>query len=556
MMPYKQYILFLVIFASVFATSAWNYNVKPHILFIVADDLGWNDVSWHNPDIMMPTLDKLARKGVILNASYVQPQCSPSRGALMTGYYPFHIGMQHGIVNRYQPKYMPKEKETLPEALKKLGYATHMVGKWHLGFCNWSYTPTHRGFDSFYGFYSGAEDYYTHRHYGGYDFRFNETVHHPIKMRYSTTLFGKRASDIVLNHDPDKEPLFLYLSFQGVHTPLQVPKKYSNQHGHVKNRNRRIYSGMISAMDDAVSLVYRALQKKKFTNNLLVVFTSDNGGASYIAGSNWPLRGSKNTLWEGGTRVPTFIYSKTLLKKTGIVHDGMLHITDWFPTLVGVAGGHTSPFMDGLDQWLALSRGWPSPRTEFVYNIDDVKKTSAIRSGDYKLIVGSPGRYNNWYPAKTKPACNSKEEQGGYRFEELQLRHDEMLEEKSAKHGFWFTSPFRYLRGFARQAAEVSGAYNAWQSLGDWYSQYRCDRFMAAHHKEEERLKPPKVQLFNIRNDPEEKHNLAGTKKVLVKKLITRLKQYKKTLVKAQNQPPTKQAHPKYYDGIWSPGWC
>lgn len=550
---YTMCYMLLFIFTT---TYAWNTKVQPHILFIVADDLGWNDVSWHNPDIMMPTLDKLAQKGVILNSSYVQPQCSPSRGALMTGYYPYHIGMQHGIVNKYQPKFMPKDKDSLPEALKKLGYATHMVGKWHLGFCNWSYTPTYRGFDSFYGFYSGAEDYYTHRHYGGYDFRFNKTVHHPMKMRYSTTLFGKRAADIILEHEPDKQPLFLYLSFQGVHTPLQVPKKYSNQYQNIRNRNRRIYSGMITAMDDAVSLAIRAFQVKNYMDNLLVVFTSDNGGASYIAGSNWPLRGAKSTLWEGGTRVPTFIYSKTLLKKTGIVYDGLLHITDWFPTLVHLAGGQTSPFMDGLDQWLALSRGWPSPRTEFVYNINDVKKTAAIRSGDYKLIVGSPGRYNNWYPAKTKPACNSKEEQQSYQFEQEQLRANDLLDQQKSQQGWWFTSPLKFINGFARRASEISGAYRTWQSMGDWYTQYRCDRFLEAHQLEEKRLRPPSLQLFNIKDDPLEKYNLADKKPVLVKKLMMRLREYKKTLVKAQNQPSTKLASPKNYDGIWSPGWC
>lgn len=540
------------------AAFAVDVNVQPHILFVVADDLGWNDVSWHNPDIKMPTLDKMARKGVILNSSYVQPSCSPSRGALMTGYYPYHLGMQHGIVNRFQPKYLPKDKETIPEALKKLGYATHMVGKWHLGFCNWNYTPTYRGFDSFYGFYSGAEDYYTHKHYGGYDFRFNKSVHHPTKLRYSTTLFGRRAAEIVTNHDPSQQPLFLYLSFQGVHSPLQVPKKYSNQYSHIKNKNRRIYSGMITAMDDAVGHVMNAFRKKNYMRNLLVVFTSDNGGASYIAGSNWPLRGSKATVWEGGTRVPTFVYSKTLLKKTGITINGLVHITDWFPTLIRLAGGRTSPFLDGVDQWLALSRGWPSHRHDLVYNINDVKKTAAIRSGDYKLIVGSPGRYNNWYPAKTKPACNSKEARQGYMFEDRQLHQNELLDrkEQTSEHGWWFTSPLKYMKGLAHHAVAVSGASRAWRSVGSWYEKYRCDRFLKAHEREEKSLKPPQIQLFNIKEDPEERHNLAAKKPVLLKKLMRQLKAYKKTLVKAQNQPYTKLAHPKNYDNIWSPGWC
>lgn len=226
---------------------------QPHIVLIVADDLGWNDVSWNNPEIIMPTLDKMARKGVILNASYVQPTCSPSRGALLTGYYPFHIGMQHGIINKYQPKFMPDDKETLPAALRNLGYATHMIGKWHLGFCNWNYTPTYRGFDSFYGFYSGAGDYYLHTHYGGYDFRLNTSVHYPTKTSYSTTLFGKRAADIVMNHGAQNTPLFMYLAFQAAHTPLQVPLKYSKLYSNIKNKNRRLFSGRCFKFDTGVT---------------------------------------------------------------------------------------------------------------------------------------------------------------------------------------------------------------------------------------------------------------------------------------------------------------
>ncbi|KAL5008803.1 hypothetical protein ScPMuIL_014384 [Solemya velum] len=135
---------------------------RPHILFIVADDLGWNDVSWHNPQMITPNLEKLAKNGVILNSSYVQPVCSPSRNCFMSGYYPFHTGLQHAVIHNWQANYLPGNLTTLPQKMKDLGYSTHMIGKWHLGFCDWKYTPTFRGFDSFLGFYSGAEDYYTH----------------------------------------------------------------------------------------------------------------------------------------------------------------------------------------------------------------------------------------------------------------------------------------------------------------------------------------------------------------------------------------------------------
>ncbi|XP_052801206.1 arylsulfatase J-like [Mya arenaria] len=533
-------------------------TTKPNIIFILADDLGWNDVSWNNPDVQMPTLDKLARKGVIFNSSYTQPTCSPSRGAIMTGYYPYHLGMQKGIVRYYQPKHLPEDKPTIAEALRSEGYATHLVGKWHLGFCNWNHTPTYRGFDSFYGFYSGAQDYYTHKHYGGYDFRYNTSVHHPTKGRYSTTLFGRRAAEIIATHDRTSSPLFLFLSFQGVHSPLQVPKEYSQQFEHIKNTNRKIYTGMLAAMDEAVERVLNALRQYKYMDNTLIVFTSDNGGASYLAGSNWPLRGTKATLWEGGTRVPTFVYSKTLFKKTGYVHPGLFHATDWFSTFVRLAGGSTSPFLDGKDQWLAISRGWHSPRREFVYNIDEVKKSAAIRVGDYKLIVGSPGRYNNWYPAKTRPACNSREAKQGYRYEDRQLVRDNIAERNAFNKtsGWWFTSPVKYFGSFASSAVRAATGNSVLQKIGNWYNRYRCDRFMEARQMEEASLVPPKVQLYNIKNDPLEKHDIAARKPVLLKKMMRKLKEYKRTLVPSYNPPASKAANPKHYGGVWSPGWC
>jgi len=533
----------------------------PHILFIVADDLGWNDVSWNNAKMKMPTLDKLATKGVILNSSYVQPTCSPSRGAMMTGYYPFHMGMQRGVISKFQSRYLPIDKETLPEALKKLGYATHMVGKWHLGFCNWKHTPTKRGFDSFYGFYSGAEDYYKHTLAGGYDFRFNTSVHHPPKYRYSTTLFGRRGAEIVKNHNPEEQPLFLYMAFQGVHSPLQVPKMFSNQYPDVMNKNRKIYNGMVTAMDSAVDMVISELRRKGYMENLVVAFTSDNGGASYIAGSNWPLRGTKNTLWDGGTRVPSFVYSKTLFKKTGYVHNGLFHASDWFPTFIKLAGGTTSPFIDGVDQWRSIGMGWPSPRTELVYNINEVKRTGAIRVGDYKLIVGSPGRYNSWYPEKTKPSCKSMRKEGyKYQQEERLLRKAEMEDRKALTKekggGWWFSSPMAFIKHLAGNVAETPVVAKVLRRMNILYDQNNCDRFDENRDYEIKHLKPASIHLFNVIDDPTEKNNLATKKPVLVKKMMQKFKEYKKTLVKSLDNPPTKQAHPKYHNGVWSPGWC
>lgn len=370
----------------------------PHIIFIVADDLGWNDVGWHNDQMYTPNLDKLAKNGVILNSSYVQPVCTPSRNCFMTGYYPYHTGLQHDVIHPLHPGFLPSNFTTLPQKLKELGYTTHIVGKWHLGFCNWKYTPTMRGFDSFMGYYTGSEDYFKHTRDDGYDFRYNTNVFHPPENKYSAEVIADHAIDLINSIDPESELLYLYLPFQSVHAPLEVPERYEDIYKNISTKARRTYCGMISALDEAVGNITAALKFRGFLENALVVFTTDNGGPTYEAANNLPLRGAKTTLWEGGTKGAAFVYSENLLKKTRYVNTEMIHAVDWFPTLLTLAGGTPDNKMDGRNQWPALSQGAKSARQEFVYNIDDIKNNSAIRVGKYKLIQGSPGAFNGWTP--------------------------------------------------------------------------------------------------------------------------------------------------------------
>ncbi|KAK3596803.1 hypothetical protein CHS0354_036643 [Potamilus streckersoni] len=384
----------LVIFLLVCISSAR----PPHIVLLVADDLGWNDVGWRNPQMYTPNLDKLATSGVILNSSYVQPVCSPTRNCLMTGYYPYHTGLQHGVVQDDAPGFLPANFTVLPQKLKELGYVTHMVGKWHLGYCNWKYTPTYRGFDSFMGYYNGAEDYYTHNVGTGYDFRFNKDVYHPTEGEYSAQTFATRAIDILNSVNPQNDSLFLYLAFQSVHAPLEVPERFEKIYAHIKDKDRRLYCGMVSALDEAVGNITAVLRQRGFMDNLLLVFTTDNGGPTYLGANNLPLRGAKTTLWEGGTKGSAFVYSDTLLNQTKYLNTEIMHAVDWFPTLLHVAGGTADPGIDGKDMWPTISDNKPSARTEFIYNIDELDHSAAIRVGDYKLIEGSPGKYNDWYP--------------------------------------------------------------------------------------------------------------------------------------------------------------
>ncbi|XP_033752404.1 arylsulfatase J-like [Pecten maximus] len=452
---------------------------RPHIIFMVSDDLGWNDVGWHNSHIGSYYLTKFAREGVTLNSSYMQPICSPSRGSFLSGYYPFHTGLQHGIISDSQPKYLPSNFTLLPEKLKELGYATHMVGKWHLGFCDWQYTPNHRGFDSFMGYYSGAEDYYTHQSGRGYDFRFNDDIHHAPAGEYSTETYTKRLMDIIHQHDPQNQPLFLYVAYQNVHSPLQVPQHYEDLHSHIPNANRRSFTGMVNAMDDSFGNITAALKAGGYWDNLLIIFTSDNGGAITEGGNNWPLRGNKGTLWEGGTRVPGFVYSPTLLAKTGYTNSEMIHAVDWFPTILTAAGGITDHHMDGISQWDMLQHGTHSARTEFVYNIDDISGNAAIRVGDYKLITGNGGVRNDWYP--------------------------------------------------------VNGHIH--------------------HHHHTTTSGSTSPQLFNLRDDPTEHHDISSQHPDIVSNLEAKLANYRKTQMTAQN-PDQIQHILHQYNNVWTPGWC
>ena len=202
---------------------AWCH--PPHLLVLVADDLGYNVVSWHNLAVMTPHLANLAEAGVTLEQHYSQPICTPTRGALLTGRYPIHSGLHNGVIEPLTPYGLDTSLVTLPEELRKANYSTHIVGKWHLGFCNKKFWPTNRGFDHHYGFLLGAQSYFTHSRYEGYNFWDDEEVTLAENGTYSTTLIQERAVEIISQHEKDK-PLFMYIPFQAVHGPLEVPEVY------------------------------------------------------------------------------------------------------------------------------------------------------------------------------------------------------------------------------------------------------------------------------------------------------------------------------------------
>ncbi|XP_078681478.1 arylsulfatase B-like isoform X2 [Branchiostoma floridae x Branchiostoma belcheri] len=473
---------------------------RPHIVFILADDYGWNDIGYHDSFIQTPNLDRLASEGVKLENYYVQPICSPSREQLMTGRYQIRYGLQHSVITHDRPHGLPLDEVTLAQKLKDSGYSTYIVGKWHLGFFEKGYLPLARGFDRFYG----GEDYWSHRRpniyskdpseYRGLDLRVQDEPVLDQNGTYSTHLFASKAAEIIAHHDQNK-PMFLYLSFQAVHAPLQVPDVYVERYKNFGSISVQKYAAMVTAMDEAVGNVTDALKVTGLWDNTVLIFSTDNG-ARRGAGSNWPLRGWKNTLWEGGIRGVCFVTSKILEIKRR-TSNALIHISDWFPTLVHISQGSTydTKPLDGFDVWNSISKGTPSPRKEILHNIDPLKCSkgfscsssgndsvfntltyAAIRSSDWKLLTGYQDR-------------------GGWKHRETFGNHFEKPEDPPDKH-LW---------------------------------------------------------LFNIRNDPQERTDLSTRYPDVVQALLEKLKTYSMTAVPPLWPPRDPRSNPALHGDIFGP---
>jgi arylsulfatase A-like enzyme len=368
---------------------------RPNIVYIIADDQGWKDVGFHGSYIKTPNIDALAKGGARLEQFYAQPMCTPSRAALMTGRYPFRYGLQTLVIPSAGKYGLATDEWLLPQALKEAGYATTIVGKWHLGHADRKYWPRQRGFDHQYGPLLGEIDYFTHSAHGTRDwFRDDQ----PVKEEgYVTRLLGDEAVRVIEHRDP-RAPFFLYLAFTAPHTPYQVPKEGLAQYASIADPARRSYAAMITAMDTEIGKVLRALETTKLRDNTIVVFQSDNGGPasakftgeidmskSTIPPDNSPFREGKGTLYEGGTRVVAVVNWPGHIPAGSAVNQPV-HIVDMYPTLARLAGaqlGKHKP-LDGMDMWPTLSEGKPSPRTEVVYNLEPFR--AGLRKGDWKLI--------------------------------------------------------------------------------------------------------------------------------------------------------------------------
>ena len=403
------YIIRLALLACAVAgldTLAYGQETKPNIAIILADDLGNADLGYRGSDIKTPNIDKLANEGVRLESFYGMPVCTPARAELMTGRYAMRYGLQTLVIFPSHSYGLPTDERTLPQALKDVGYQTAMVGKWHLGHADMKFWPQNCGFDHFYGNLVGEVDYFSKERGGIIDWQRDGKFLN--EDGYFTTLIGNEAVNIIETHNTSK-PLFLYVASLAPHAPYQAPKgdidAYKNAPG---DEHRHTYAAMITDLDTQVGRIVAALKQKNMLDNTLIIFSSDNGGATnalFATGarspeergesggvelgaktpaSNGDLRGGKGSLHEGGVRVPTIFYWPAKLKLR-IVNEP-LDMVDVMPTVLALAGAKGSPDhpFDGKNIWPTLAEGQASPHQDILINVEAFR--GAIRKDNWKLI--------------------------------------------------------------------------------------------------------------------------------------------------------------------------
>ena len=410
---------YFFLLASILLTN--NVISSPNILIILADDLGWNDVSYHGSEIKTPNIDKLISLGVELDRFYVQPTCSPTRAELMTGKSAMKLGITRPI-SKNQKLGLGLEEKILPQYLKELNYSTYLLGKWHLGSYIPDYFPTRRGFDYFYGYLTGGIGYWDHIHGGGHDWQRNE-----VGLRedgYVTQLIKNDTLKIIDNHD-FTNPIFLNVNFGAPHIPNEAPEESVLKFSYIEDQTRRIHAAMVHEMDNAIGEIIAALEKENVLKNTIVMFASDNGGLTpdvklnpsflsipkkigvcdtknrfgikifqwicenYSGGSsNKPLPEGKMSVSEGGIRVPAVIWwpGKFEYSKS----ENFITMMDVLPTILDLINYKNEIEVDGVSRVSSLNDNDNSESSKYVVT-NIINDKFAVIEMPYKLITSADG---------------------------------------------------------------------------------------------------------------------------------------------------------------------
>ena len=398
-----------------------NVISSPNILIILADDLGWNDVSYHGSEIKTPNIDKLISSGVELDRFYVQPTCSPTRAELMTGKSAMKLGITRPI-SKNQKLGLGLEEKILPQYLKELNYSTYLLGKWHLGSYIPEYFPTRRGFDYFYGYLTGGIGYWDHTHGGGHDWQRNE-----VGLRedgYATQLIKNDTLRIIENHD-FTNPIFLNVNFGAPHLPNEAPEDSVLKFSYIEDETRRLHAAMIYEMDNAIGEIIATLKKENVLKNTIVMFASDNGGLTpdvklnpsflsipkkigicdtknkfgikifqwicenYSGGSsNKPLPEGKMSVSEGGIRVPAVIWWPGKLEHSK--NENLITMMDVLPTILDLINYKIEIEVDGKSRVSSLIDNDNSESSKYVVT-NIINDKYAVVEMPYKLITSADG---------------------------------------------------------------------------------------------------------------------------------------------------------------------
>lgn len=382
---------------------------RPNIVFILADDMGWNQPGFNggNP-ALTPNIDHLASEGMRLNDFYTHSVCAPTRAAFLTGRYAFRtwsdwrsedfgkpsylakLGLELAVNERGEPTRrihaLDTNERTIAEALGDAGYFTSLIGKWHLGEWLPEHLPMGQGFDHQYGHYAWGIDYYTKTivhnapaRFAVYDWHRNQK---PIQEEgYATDLIAAEAERILKSRNRKEQPFFMYVAFNAVHGPLNPPPGFEGD----PNDPLAIRHAMLKSLDDAVGRITKAIDQNGLRDNTLLVFTNDNGPV--LEEMSKPYRGTKNTTFEGGVRQPAIVRWPGHTKP-GTTKDGLMFISDFFPTFITLADGNhqQKKRIDGIDMTSMLFEEKPSPRNEIIYDVAGSVRVPTIRAGDFKLM--------------------------------------------------------------------------------------------------------------------------------------------------------------------------
>lgn len=405
-------LLSLMVLASVSSLPAAEAPAKPNIVLLMADDLGFGDVGWHDGPYKTPHLDALAKTSVRLEQHYSLPVCSPTRSALLSG----RFNSRFGCTTPTNDRVYPFDTTTLASALKSVGYETALVGKWHLG-SKPEWGPQKYGFDHSYGSLAGGVTSNTHVYKTG---PFARTWHRNGKLieeeGHVTDLLTREAVDFV--EKKRAGPFFLYVPYTAVHLPIDEPKEWLDLYARESDLGVRQYGACVSHLDDGVGKILAALERAQVRQNTIVVFLSDNGGSSgtqnndpqyagthpsfKIPARNGALRGKKGTVYEGGIRTPALVSWPGRLKPRD--EPSPIHVADWFPTFAGVAGYNPKDDLkwDGSDRWPVLT-GTMKPESRVLYWLGPNGNSLALRKGD-QVLIRQKGKPDELYDLAADPS--------------------------------------------------------------------------------------------------------------------------------------------------------